>query len=76
MNESPVAREWRAEARREGEMEAKAEWLLRILRRLGSVSDDLAARISASTADDALDRWLDSALNAKSVEEFRTGTGL
>jgi hypothetical protein len=85
MNESPVAREWRAEAYREGRLEArieaklegKVELLVEVLRRrLAPVPKDLVDRLNACTHRDPFDRWLDSALTAKTIEDFRRDTGL
>ena len=81
MNESPVAKAWRAEAERtglrKGKVEGKAELLVGVLqRRLAPVPEDLVARIRASTDRDPFDSWLDSAYTAKTIEEFRQATGL
>jgi hypothetical protein len=73
MNESPVAREWRAQARRQGKIDA----LLVVLdARLGAVPKDLADSIWGSTDNDQLHRLLDSALSAQTIEDFRRDTGL
>ena len=81
MNESPVAREWRAEARSEGhragKIEGKAELLLRVLVRRGvELPDELLVRIRASADSEELDRWADAAAMATSLEDFRRETGL
>jgi hypothetical protein len=84
MNESPVAREWRAEARREGEregerkgkIEGKIDVVLRILqRRRITLPEDLLARIRACTDSEKIDRWVDSAAVATTLEEFRRDGG-
>ena len=73
MNESPVARQWRAEARLEG----KAEAVLRLVQRWGvPVPEDLAATIRSSTDSAQLDRWLDLAVAAPTLEQFRQVAGL
>ncbi len=77
MNESPVVREWRAEARRAGRLEGQVELLLGVLRRrLPPVPEDLVARLGACSASDPLERWLDAAYAAKTIEEFRREAGL
>jgi hypothetical protein len=68
----------RQEGKAEGKAEEKAESVLRLLRRLAteSLPEDLVATIR-STADPArLDQWFEIAANSKSVEEFRTRTGI
>jgi hypothetical protein len=73
MNESPVAREWRAEARREG----KADMLIAVLKgRFGTLPEDLLAPIRANTDNEKFDRWALSAATSITVEEFRRDTGL
>jgi hypothetical protein len=85
MNESPVAREWRAEARREGEREGqrkgeikgKVDLVLRIVqRRRITLPEDLLARIRACVDSDQIDRWADAAAVATTLEEFRRDAGL
>jgi hypothetical protein len=81
MNESPVAREWRAEARSEGErtglLKGKADMLVRVLkRRLGMVPEDLVTRIHSSTDSDQLDVWMDHAATSSTIDEFRRNTSL
>jgi hypothetical protein len=60
MNESPVAREWRAEARSEGLRAGKAEALILALeeRFATTMPAELVSRIRASTDSAQLDRWL------------------
>jgi hypothetical protein len=64
MNESPVAREWRAEARSEGlragKIEGRTEALILALeeRFATTLSAELVSRIRASTDESQLDRWL------------------
>jgi hypothetical protein len=66
MNESPVAREWRAKARlegeregqRKGELKGQVRTLVRVLEgRFGKVPDELLSAISASTDSGQLDGW-------------------
>jgi hypothetical protein len=81
MNESPVAREWRAEARRQGEikgkLEGKAEMLLLVLKgRFAPLPEDLVARVRATADSDQLDRWAEAAVTATTLEDFRRDAGL
>jgi hypothetical protein len=79
MNESPVAREWRAEARREGEIKAKADMVVRVLKRRlgeGAVPEDVVTRIKACTDSDQLDRWMDMAALATTLQQFLDDAGL
>jgi hypothetical protein len=79
MNESPVAREWRAEARREGEIKGKADMVVRVLKRRlgeGAVPEDVVTRIKACTDSDQLDRWMDLAALATTLQQFQDDAGL
>ena len=83
MNESPVAREWRAEARSEGhragKIEGKAESLLLALQeRFGTPPADLASLIKGSTDSEQLNGWMRLAVSPSvtTVEEFRQKAGL
>ena len=59
----------RTEGRTEGRAEGRADILLRQLTvRFGPVSDDIAARLRAATAEE-LDRWAIAVLDAKSIDE-------
>jgi hypothetical protein len=79
MNESPVAREWRAEARREGEIRGKVEALILALdERFGTLAGDLLTQIRASTDSEQLDRWMRLAVSVSvtTLEQFREKAGL
>jgi hypothetical protein len=73
MNESPVPREWRAEAYRKGE----ANSVIRVLQRRGIVlPEELSTRIRACADSKQLERWLDAAAVATTLDEFRKGAAL
>jgi hypothetical protein len=73
MNESPVAREWRAEAARK----AKADMLGHILEARGIVlPKDVADCIRACADGEQLDRWVLSAAVATTLDEFLKDAGL
>jgi hypothetical protein len=73
MNESPVAREWRAEA----ELKGQAKMLVAVLKgRFGTLPDDLLALIRSNTDPDKFERWAHSAATSITIEEFRKETGL
>lgn len=81
MIESPLIAELLTEARNEAartaKTEGKTEALLRVLgKRYGEVPEELATSIRACRAGEQLDRWLDIALEAQALEEFRQQTGL
>ncbi len=78
MQQSKQVLEWQAEARKEGELKGKAEWLLRHLqRRTGkAVPSDLASKIRNTTDMDTLDRWFDVADGISSFKEFRRQANL
>ncbi len=77
MGESQVVNEWRAEGRTEGRatglLEARLADLLHVLevRFSTAVPSEVKTVIEGSTDPDELSRWLDLALTAKSLEEFR-----
>jgi hypothetical protein len=77
MNESPVARQWRAEAYRAGFLEGMAEVVLRLVQRWGvAVPKDLADAIRSSTDDTQFDRWLALVVAAPTLEQFRRDADL
>ncbi len=78
VQQSKQVLEWQAEARKEGELKGKAEWLLRHLqRRTGkAVPSDLASKIRNTTDMDTLDRWFDVADGISSFKEFRRQANL
>jgi hypothetical protein len=87
MNESPVAREWRAEAERkgklagklEGKLEGKIDSLLVVLdERFGALPADLATRLWASTDSAQVEGWFRLAISptVASLEQFRQNAGV
>jgi hypothetical protein len=73
MIESPLIAELLAEA----EAKAKLETLLRVMRkRYTEVPEAMLAPIRACADGGQLDRWLDAALDADTLEKFRQRTGL
>ena len=87
MNESPVAREWRAEAHRKGEIKGEIKGkiegeikmlILALEERFGSLAPDLLTQIRASTDGEQLDRWMRLAVSlaVSSLEQFRQKAGL
>ena len=77
MIESPLIAELLANAESKAKAEAKADSLLRVLRkRYRELPEELAASIRACTDGDLLERWLDVALDAETLEQFRQQTGL
>jgi len=72
MIESKVVSRWRNEGRIEGLLEA----LLRVLRRFGSLPADLETTLQAQTTPETLENWLDLAVRATSLDEFRQSTSL
>jgi hypothetical protein len=85
VKEPQIVLEWKAEARaqgwaegkREGVTEGLARALLHVLeRRFQAVPEDIAAAIRACYRDEQLDRWLDAAVTAPSLEQFRQEAGL
>jgi hypothetical protein len=56
---------------------AKVESLLRVMqKRYRKLPEELTAAISACTDGDQLDRWLDLALEARTMKLFRQQAGL
>jgi hypothetical protein len=80
MKEPQIVLDWKAEARSEGErtglLRGKADALVRVLGRLGALPEDLVAGLRASKDSGQLDRWLDLALTARTIEDFRRDAGL
>jgi hypothetical protein len=79
MNESPVAREWRAEARREGKLEGNAEFLILALdERFAPLPGELVSHIRSSTDSGQLDRWMRLAVSATvtTLDQFRQKAGI
>ncbi len=77
MIESPLIAELLADAKSKAKTEAKAESLLRVLRkRYRELPEDLATSVRVCIDGDQLDRWLDVALDAETLAQFRQQTGL
>ncbi len=81
MEDVSIVKEWKAKAhsagKLEGKRESKREDLIRILeRRWPPVPPDVEARIRDCTDLDELNRWMDFAISAASVEQFRQDTGV
>ncbi|WP_129668766.1 hypothetical protein [Phytoactinopolyspora endophytica] len=63
--------EGREEGRKEGRKEGEALFVLRVLQRRGlDVSHDARQRIISGADDATLEKWLDRALTAESVQEL------
>jgi hypothetical protein len=71
--ESQVANMWRMEGRMEGRRQAQREVLLRALqiRFALQVPPELSAAIETQTDTGELSHWLELAITASSLEEFR-----
>jgi hypothetical protein len=88
MIESPLIAALLAEARAEAatkaeakaEVKTKAETLLRVLRKrcreVPELPEELAAAVRACADGGQLDRWLDVALEAETLAQFRQQAGL
>ncbi len=77
MIESLLVQEWKAAARLEGEMRAKVDAVVRVVRgRYKGEGEQVTVAIRACRDADTLDRWLDIAATADTLAEFRTQTGL
>jgi len=73
MIESPLIAELLANAERM----AKADVVLRVLRkRHRELPEEFATSVRACMDSDQLDRWLDTALDTQTLEQFRQQTGL
>jgi hypothetical protein len=70
MGQSQQVLEWQQEAR----IELKREFILQVLRKRfqAAVPPKVVGRVEALTHQDELDRWLDTAWTAASLEEFLT----
>jgi hypothetical protein len=72
VKEPQIVLDWINEGRVEGEIKGKAEALLRVLgRRFPPVPQDLESKVRLATDSGQLDRWLDAAVTAVSLDEFR-----
>jgi hypothetical protein len=85
VTESKQVKEWQAEAldrglsqgRVQGIIQGRAEMLLDVLAgRLDAVPEDLAQRIRSSMETSVLHRWMQCAIKAATLEEFRREAGL
>jgi hypothetical protein len=70
--------EWQAAAAKRARTDAKAEDVLRVLRKRtqSAVPADVEQAIRATEDFDQLDRWIDAAAEASSLAEFRRLAGL
>jgi predicted transposase YdaD len=69
--------EGKAEGKMEGKAEGKVEAILRVLRkRFGELPERLTASVRACADVDRLDRGLDAALDAATLDQFLQQTGL
>jgi len=59
------------ETRRISRAEGKAEFLIKVLEKIGSVPKELHERIMAETESEVLNRWFEAAMEAVSIEEFQ-----
>ena len=73
-----IAEMLRAEGRQEGAAEAKADSILSLFRRLPTrtVPEDLAKIIRKTTYLALLENWFQTALEVRSLQEFRDQTGI
>jgi hypothetical protein len=77
MIQSQQVLEWMAEGETKGKIEGKAETLLRVLRlRFGAVPGDVETTIRAETDLNKLDVWVDAAVTAAGLADFRQATSL
>ncbi len=77
MIESPIIAELLANAVAEATPKIKAEELLRVIqKRYRELPEGLAAAVRACADSQQLDRWLDVALEAETLAQFRQQTGL
>jgi hypothetical protein len=80
MTESEIVNEWTAQARAEGEakgeVKGRAAALLRVLGRWGEVPQALRQAIGRVKGSARLDGWIDLALQAQTLDEFRQQAGL
>ena len=65
-----MLRDERAEGRAEGKTEGKAESILELLEELGTIPEDVQARIMNEKNLETLTQWLRLAAKADSFEEF------
>jgi hypothetical protein len=69
--------EGRAEAKAEAELQTAARSLLRVLqKRYRELPEEVTAAVRACTDSAQLDRWLDVALEAGDLTQFRQQAGL
>ena len=79
LREAEAKAEARAEARgkAEGRLETKIEDLLRVMqKRYRELPEALVAAVRTCTDSAQLDRWLDLALEAETLAQFRQQAGL
>ena len=73
MQESQTMLGWIRKGQQEGRLEAKREALLRVLRRRfpADALTDIQAAVEGTNGLDILDRWIDAAVAAPSLADFR-----
>jgi hypothetical protein len=73
VEQSQQVLEWQAKARKDGKVEGKAEWLLRLLERrfATQVPEEIATVILATKDVAQLDHWFEAAWRTESLDEFR-----
>jgi len=81
MIESPLIAELLAEAEGKGEAKGQVQKQVKMLlhaiqKRFGEIPEELTATIRACADGVQLDGWLDAALDAKTLTQFRQQTGL
>ena len=77
MTESTLVNEWKAEGMRQGERKAMRYLTLRLLQlRHGGASKDLAKAIRSCDDLENLNSWIDAAIVASSLDDFRRLAGL
>jgi hypothetical protein len=77
VTESTIVNEWKAEAVRKSERRMKAEFLLRLVKKLPEEAPEELNRAIRDCEDPSkLDAWLDAGFEASSLDDFRRITGL
>lgn len=66
-----LERMWKEEARKEGSLEAKQQFILELLGELGDIPDTLREKISCESQADILARWHKLAAKSNSIFEFK-----
>ena len=73
MTESAVVQSWIEKATREKELQTRREDLIRVLERRfpGSVPPEVVETINAQPSVPMLRQWLDEAVTASTIDDFR-----